>query len=174
MSNHKFSPDFEQVSAIFSADSDIDGLLDDLYGRNLSDDDISILMNENTRSEFFSAKESTKAPEGATIGGLTGGVLGAVIGGLTLVGSIVLPGAGLLAVGPIVGVLTGGLVGTAAGGLIGALAGAGIPEHEAKFYEDALKQNGNILVVAHVTKDYEKEIRALFERYGAHQIKVHH
>lgn len=165
---------YEQVSGIMSNERDIRTLLDTLHDRDLGEDDVSVLMSERTRDRYFSAQEATKAPEGASIGGLSGGLLGAIIGGLTVAGSLLVPGAGLLVAGPLVGALAGGAIGTATGGLIGALVGAGIPEHEAKFYEDALKKEGNILVVAHVPKEEASEVKAIFERYGAHKVKVHH
>ena len=131
-------------------------------------------MSETTRDSYFSAQESNKAPEGLTVGGISGGLLGALIGGLTLIGNVVAPGAGFLVAGPLVGAITGGAIGAATGGLIGALVGAGIPEHEAKFYEDALKKEGNILLVAHVPHEQAKDVRDVFHRYGAQNLKVRH
>jgi hypothetical protein len=139
-------------------------------------------MSEQTRGyygESFGGRAGTegfehtsKLPEGTATGGLTGGILGAIIGGLTLVGSVILPGSGLLVAGPLVGALTGGAIGTAAGGLVGALVGAGIPETEAKFYQESLQKQGNVLVVAHVPHDMVDEVRSLFKRCGAESVKV--
>jgi hypothetical protein len=165
---------YDQVSGIFNSYQQLDQLLDTLYMRGLREEDISVLMSERTRDTYLATKDQSKAPEGATVGSVSGAVVGAIIGGLTLVGSIVIPGAGLLAAGPLVGAITGGAAGAATGGLIGALIGAGIPEHEAKFFEDALKQEGNALVVAHVPHDESKEFRAMFERCGARQIQITH
>ncbi|HEY9745513.1 MAG TPA: hypothetical protein V6C99_04790, partial [Oculatellaceae cyanobacterium] len=58
-------------------------------------------------------------------------------------------------------------------GLIGALIGAGIPEHEAKFFEFALKEQGKILVVAHIPKAESDEVKAIFERSNAQRLKVY-
>lgn len=169
MNNNK---DFDQVSGIFDQTSDLSGLADDLNRRGIAGNNLSLLMSDRTREQFFAPVSSTKTPEGATTGGLSGGLLGALIGGLAMVGSITVPGLGLLVAGPIVGALAGGAIGSATGSLIGALVGAGIPEYEAKYYEDALKENGKILLVAHVPHEQSREIKAVFERYGAHQIKV--
>ncbi len=165
--------DFDQVSGIFTSQADLHEVTEALAARGVSHEDMSILMSERTR-ETFAAKENTKAPEGATIGGVSGGILGALIGGLTVVGNVFAPGVGLLVAGPLVGALTGGAIGVATGGLIGALVGMGIPEHEAKFYEDSLKEEGNILLVAHVPHDMAKETKAIFERFHAKNLKVHH
>lgn len=165
--------DYEQISGLFVSYKDFAELIEALNLRGYKEEDLSVLMSEHTHRQYFTPQENTKAPEGAAVGTLSGGILGAVIGGLSLVGNIILPGSGLLVAGPLVGALTAGAVGAAAGGLIGALVGAGIPEHEAKFFEEALKQEGQILVVAHVLKDHVKEVKAVFERHHAKQLKVY-
>lgn len=170
----RHNEDFDQVSGIFDSERALVDVVDSLRSRGYQEDDLSVLMSERTRDHYFSAKEDTKLPEGTAVGGISGGVIGAIIGGLTLVGNVLAPGVGLLVAGPIVGALTGGLIGVAAGGLIGALVGVGIPEHEAKFYETALKEEGNILLVAHVPRSESAEVKALFERYGAKNLKIYH
>ncbi len=171
--NFQHKEGYEQISGLFSSYQDFTDLIESLTRRGYKEDDISVLMTERTRNQYIAPQENTKAPEGATVGSLSGGVLGLVLGGLTLVGNIILPGTGLLVAGPLVGALTAGAIGAATGGLLGALVGAGIPEHEAKFFEEALKQEGQILVVAHVMKDHVKEVKAVFERHNANRIKVH-
>jgi hypothetical protein len=162
---------YEQISGVFTSYSDFSSLLEALNTRGYREDDLSVMMSESTHHQYFAPQEQSKAPEGTTIGGISGGVLGLILGGLTLVGNIIIPGSGLLVAGPLVGALTAGAVGAAAGGLIGGLVGAGIPEHEAKFFEDALKEKGRILVVAHVPKEETKEVKAIFERCNASQLR---
>jgi hypothetical protein len=67
-----------------------------------------------------------------------------------------------------------GAIGGAAGGVIGTLVGVGIPQQEAAYFEDALKEEGNVLVVAHVPNNKLGEARSVFEQFGAKRIKVHH
>ncbi len=165
--------DYEQISGIFNNPSDLESLVETLYSRGVKSEDISILMSDKTKELHFAPKEETKAPEGTVWGGVSGGVLGAIIGGLTVVGTVLIPGVGLLVAGPLIGALAGGAVGATAGGIVGALIGVGIPEHEAKFYEDALKQEGNSLAVVHVPKDLANETRAVFDRCNAQHVKVH-
>ncbi len=164
---------YEQISGLFISYKDFSDLIEALHIRGFKEEDISVLMSEHTHNQYFSPQENTKAPEGAAVGSLSGGILGAVLGGLTLVGNIILPGSGLLVAGPLVGALTAGAIGAATGGLIGSLVGAGIPEHEAKFFENALKDEGHILVVVHVLKTQVKEVKAVFERHHATQLKVY-
>lgn len=162
---------YEQISGVFTSYADFSGLVEALNARGYREEDLSILMSETTHQQYFAPQEQTKAPEGFTVGGLSGGILGILIGSLTLVGSVVIPGSGFLVAGPLVGALTAGAVGAAAGGLIGGLVGAGIPEHEAKFFEDALKEKGRILVVAHIPKEEVREVKSVFERYNATQLR---
>lgn len=173
-----------EVSGIFNSREELERLMDELERHGVRED-VSVLMTDQTREhygEHFSNRmtgqdnpeieHSSKMPEGATTGGLTGGLLGALVGGLTMVGSVLIPGAGLLVAGPLVGAITGGAIGTAAGGLIGALVGAGIPEEEAKFYEQELRERGRILVVAHVPATEIDSVRTIFSRYGAKSVRV--
>jgi hypothetical protein len=170
----KVTKDYDQVSGIFNSEREIESLLSELRSRGLRDEDISVLMSEQTRDKYVALREESKSPEGATVGSVSGGILGAILGGLSVVGNVFLPGIGLLVAGPLVGALSGAAIGTATGGLIGALVGAGIPEHEAKFFEDAIKEEGNVFIIAHVPHEDTGEIKNLFNRYGARSLKVHH
>ena len=171
--------DLREVSGVFDSPAQLERALSFIDQRGFRDD-VSVLMTDKTRDRYSSTgtytqvEEQTKTPEGAAAGGVAGGVLGAIVGGLTLVGAVAIPGAGLLAAGPVIGALTGGAVGASGGALIGALAGAGIPEHEAKFYEESLHTEGRSLLVAHVPEAEVKAIKELFKECGAHQVKVTH
>ena len=93
--------------------------------------------------------KATKAPEGTATGAATGGVAGGVIGLLAGIGALAIPGVGpLIAAGPIMAALSGAAVGATAGGVVGGLIGLGIPEIEAKIYEEKLK-TGNYLISVH-------------------------
>ena len=124
-----------------------------LRDRGYSDEDINVLMSDDTRKKWYGDGEPTtelgsKAAEGATTGGVIGGTLGAVIGGIAAVGTnLVLPGLGLIVWGPIAAALAGAGAGGATGGLVGALIGAGIPEERAKEYEEGVKNGGAVLGV---------------------------
>ncbi|WP_303674111.1 hypothetical protein [Vampirovibrio chlorellavorus] len=172
----------EHVSGIFSSTIQLNEALDSLERLGLGKD-VSLLMSEETRSYYGEEPRhpvhgvegfthSSKLPEGAATGGLTGGLLGAILGGLTTVGTILIPGAGLLVAGPLIGLLSGGALGAAAGSLLGALVGAGIPETEAKFYEDSLKQPGNALLIAHVPKNMVPDVKDIYRHCGVQSLKV--
>ena len=123
-----------------------------LRDRGYSDDEINVIMSDETQKKY-SAKDpntvvGTKAAEGTGIGGAIGGTLGAVIGGIAAIGTnLVLPGLGLIVWGPVAAALAGAGAGGLTGGLVGALIGWGIPEERAKLYEHGIKEGGTVLGV---------------------------
>ena len=114
----------------------------------------TLLETENTsdsgNAPELGAVKATKAPEGAAAGAMTGGAIGGTLGLLAGIGTLAIPGLGpFIAAGPIMAALSGAAAGAAAGGVAGALLGLGIPEYEAKVYEDRIKKGG-YLVAVHV------------------------
>src|SRR5580704_6217703 len=122
--------------------------------------DISVLFQENEGTKDFAHEKNTKAPEGATAGGIVGGIAGGVLGWLTGIGALMIPGLGpLIAAGPILAALAGvGAVG-AVGGLIGGLVGMGLPEYEAKRFEGRIRQGGVLLSVHCDNDDWVKRAK---------------
>jgi len=123
-----------------------------LSGRGYTQEDINLLMSDETRKKYFGDKAKSglgsKAMEGAGAGGAIGGTLGAILGALAAVGtSLAIPGLGIVIAGPIVAALAGAGAGGLTGGLIGALVGAGIPEDRAKLYEDDIRRGGIVMGV---------------------------
>jgi hypothetical protein len=127
-----------------------------LKARGYTDDEINVVMSEDTRKRHFSGDSAssaeteigTKAAKGAGVGSAVGGTLGAIAAGIAAVGtSLAIPGLGLVVAGPIAAALAGAGAGGAAGGLLGALIGAGIPEERVKHYESGIKQGGVLLGV---------------------------
>jgi hypothetical protein len=134
---------------------------------------ISALLPDTRTTKDFAHEHNTKAPEGATAGGVAGLGVGAAVGWLAGIGALAIPGVGpLIAAGPIMAALSGAAIGTAAGGVVGALIGMGIPEFEAKRY-DAKIREGNILISVH-TEDGDQRTRAkeIFKRWNAEDIST--
>lgn len=146
-------------------------IVDRLKTAGFSNNDISVLFPDKSTTKDFAHEKSTKAPEGATTGGVVGLGLGGILGWLAGFGSLVIPGIGpFVAAGPIVAALSGAAVGTAAGGIIGALVGLGIPEYEAKRYEGKVRQ-GSILIAVHTENSDERDqVEDIFEEAGAQDI----
>jgi len=131
-----------------------------LRSAGFSTNDISVLFPDQRNTKDFAHKQSTKAPEGASIGAGAGGLVGGTLGLLAGIGALAIPGLGpFIAAGPIMAALSGAAAGAGVGGLTGALVGMGIPEYEAKVYEGKLRE-GNILLSVHTDDEAERK-RAL-------------
>jgi len=131
-----------------------EGAYKSLRDRGYSDDEINVIMSDETRDKYYGdgykgeTELGTKAAEGTGIGGAIGGTLGAIIGGIAAIGTnVLLPGLGLVVWGPIAAALAGAGAGGLTGGLIGALVGWGMPEERARIYEEGVKNGGTVLGV---------------------------
>ena len=157
------------ASTVAQAEMIVDALKNAGFGSN----DISALLPDTRTTKDFAHEHNTKAPEGATAGGVAGLGVGAALGWLAGIGALAIPGVGpLIAAGPIMGALAGGAVGGATGGVIGALVGMGIPEFEAKRY-DAKIRDGNILISVHTEDGKQRDVaRDIFKRYDASDIST--
>lgn len=148
-----------------------EAIIDALRIGGFSSNDISVLFPDKQGTKDFAHEHNTKAPEGAATGGVAGMGVGAVLGWVAGIGAIAIPGVGpFIAAGPIVAALSGAAIGGAAGGILGALIGMGIPEFEAKRYEEKIR-SGNILISVH-TEDSTERSRAkdIFKEAGADDI----
>src|ERR1700761_7936837 len=142
-----------------------------LKQQGFSSDAISALLPDKRGSKDFAHEHNTKAPEGATTGGVAGLGVGAALGWLAGIGALAIPGLGpFIAAGPIMAALSGAAVGGAAGGVIGGLVGLGIPEYEAKRY-DAKIREGNILISVHVESSEQRSLaKDIFKQHNASDI----
>lgn len=143
----------------------------ELKQAGFTSDDISALLPDKRGTKDFAHEHNTKAPEGATTGGIAGLGVGAAVGWLAGIGALAIPGIGpFIAAGPIMAALGGAAIGTAAGGIVGALVGLGIPEFEAKRY-DAKIREGNILISVHTEDGKQRDAaKQVFERNHAEDI----
>jgi hypothetical protein len=123
-----------------------------LIERGYTDDQINIIMSDETRKKNFDKHKrnesefGNKSMEGAGTGSAIGGAVGAVVGIIAAIGtSIVIPGLGIVVSGPIAAGLAGAGAGGITGGIVGALVGGGIPEKRAKEYEKDIN-DGHIIM----------------------------
>lgn len=162
-------------------------IVDHLQNEGFSTDDISILFadrdNKITTSlgSFDTTKtpkksalgheKHTKASEGAATGATAGGIIGGSLGLLAGIGALAIPGVGpFIAAGPIMGALSGSAVGGGLGLLLGSLVGLGMPEYEAKRYEQSIKA-GNVLISVHTDNSDEiSQAKKIFESEKAQDI----
>jgi len=161
------------VYGVFHDRDKVRETVDALNREGFRDNDISVVFPDRDESKNFAMEHNTKAPEGATAGGVTGAVAGGVLGWLAGAGLIAIPGIGpLLAAGPIVAALAGVGAGSVTGGLVGALVGLGLPELEAKRYESEVKA-GRILLAVHCDDPrVSLSARTALEHAGAKDVFV--
>ncbi len=161
------------VFCIATSRSQTERIIDRLASDGFNHADISVVMPETDSDHDIGHVKATKAPEGTATGAATGGVAGGVLGLLAGIGALAIPGVGpLIAAGPIMAALSGAAVGAAAGGLVGGLIGLGIPEVEAKIYEERLR-TGNYLVSVHTEDgDAVDQVKAVYRSEGAEDIST--
>lgn len=148
-----------------NADRAIQKLHDDGYGNER----ISVMMRDPSTTETL---VTTKVEDDVARGAVTGGVVGAVAGLLIGASIIALPGVGALAVaGPLAAslgistaaasTLTGAAAGALGGGVIGALVNLGLPEEQAKMYEQTLTEKGVVIVTNPRDGDTQKVVETM-------------
>lgn len=102
---------------------------------------------------------------------MSGVAVGGVLGWLAGIGALAIPGIGpFVAAGPIMAALAGAGIGGVVGGVAGALIGMGIPEYEAKRYENLVKQGGILLSVHVDDSEWLKKAKKILEDDGAHDV----
>ncbi|MCC6678562.1 MAG: ferritin-like domain-containing protein [Phycisphaerales bacterium] len=154
------------ITGVFTTSERAAQAIDALTQGGVPRDYISIVAAEGTKVEAFGIQKQTKAGQGAAIGGGIGGAVGALVAGFTAVGALATSGIGLIAAGPIVAALAGAGAGAAAGGVLGGLVGLGIPEHQVKFFQDALNK-GSVLVGVKSSGGNREFIESTLDRFGA-------
>ncbi len=165
--NHK------SVYAIATSEGQASRIVDNLTRAGFSSNDISALFSDKSTTHEFSHEKNTKAPEGAVTGAAAGGVIGGTLGLLAGIGALAIPGVGpLIAAGPLLAALSGAAAGATVGGVAGGLIGLGIPELEAKRYENRISK-GNVLISVHTeTGDEVSRAREILDEAGAEDISV--
>ena len=164
------------VTAMFNDHQDAERAYSSARDRGYADDDVSVIMSDETRDRHYGDKEhvdtelGNKAAEGAGVGGAIGGTVGGIAGALAAVGtSLALPGLGLVVAGPLAAALAGAGAGGLGGSLLGGLIGAGIPEERVKRYEEGVKEGGIVMGV----KPRSDEDADYFEREFQEHRGVH-
>ncbi|PJD95246.1 MAG: hypothetical protein CK425_09020 [Parachlamydia sp.] len=169
------------VFGLAKNESQAQRIVERLQTAGFETDEISVLFADRSRPAnernpnkgTIAHEKHTKAPEGATTGAVSGGIIGGSLGILAGIGALAIPGLGpFVAAGPLMAALAGSGVGGGLGMLIGALVGLGMPEYEAKRYENSLKAGG-ILLSIH-TNNAEDVDRAcdLLRKEGATDIST--
>ena len=159
------------VFGLFKSKTDAELAIEFLEQDGFELADISVLLPHSNDlqnlTEAFPTEIRTGATTGAEAGALVGGTLGILVG----IGTLAVPGLGmLLAAGPVISALIGAGLGGLVGGLSGALVGIGVPQHIANIYELGV-QKGEILVSVHAEDSAWSEMALLaLDSAGAQHI----
>lgn len=164
------------LSAIFYESDDAESAYRETRDRGYEADEITVLMSEQARDEYFPAEdvvveEESKTLEGTGAGGAIGAAVGAIAGAMAAVGTtVVIPGLGLVVAGPLAAALAGAGAGSVTGGLIGALVGAGMTEERATIYRTAIEEGGIVMSVRPRTEEDADALHEAWDDCGAEEI----
>jgi hypothetical protein len=131
---------------VFDDRNDAELAAKDLREQGFKDDQIGYAWRDEAGKTH---QEGNKAGKMAASGAGTGVVLGGIIGAGA---ALLIPGIGPVVSGGLLaaalgGAATGAVTGAVAGGIAGALVGLGIPEDEAKYYDERFREGGTLMTV---------------------------
>ena len=147
-SERKWSTMASLITGLFETEAAAEEAVAHLKQIGYTQNEISVIMKDRNAAQDFAVETGANTMEGVGTGAAIGGAIGAVLAGLLAVGTIAIPGVGLLAAGPLAAMLAGAGAGGIAGSLLGWLIGAGIPEDMAPYYERGLSSGGVVVAVA--------------------------
>ena len=136
------------VVGLFQNQADAERAIRRLKEEGFSESQIGVAIKDRHQQQDLVEGTGTQAAEGAATGAIGGGVLGGVIGLLAGVGALAIPGVGpIIAGGTLASTLAGAGIGAAAGGLLGALVGMGVPEEDARHFDEGFRAGGTLVTV---------------------------
>lgn len=161
------------VIGIFNSQEAAENAARQVKDNGLRTNDISIVVKQNDNQNNTTTGRFTNTAGGVndnvSDGTMTGGVLGGVAGLLLGMGTMIIPGLGVVAAaGPIAGLLSGAIT----GGIIGGLVDLGIPEEAGRKYESDVR-SGKILW-SMKTDDYNTDqVANILRNSGAESVDVY-
>ena len=157
-------PDDTIIYGLFDTVDDLDVAFTALTESDISPDDISLLMSEDTHGADFEPLFKDRTRDGAVAGGFLGTALGGMLGGLAGLG-LAASGIGVMVVGP-------ALAFGAAGGVIGGLMAHGVPEGEAALLHQQIHA-GKVMLAVHTHRPEEIRIaRRVFEACRGEEVSL--
>jgi len=158
------------VVGVFEDRHQADKAVSDLMKAGFRQDQIGVVMRHadgGTGSTLTTDEGDSHAASGAVTGALAGLGLGALAGLGVLAG--VIPVVGPAIAGGTLGIiLSNAAAGAGIAGLTGALIGAGVPEHEAKYYHEEFEAGRTIVTVT--ADGRADEATAILRRHGAYDM----
>ncbi|HEX6617862.1 MAG TPA: YsnF/AvaK domain-containing protein [Gemmatimonadales bacterium] len=133
------------VVGLFRDRSNAESAIRELKDAGFTENQIGVAMRNSEEQRELMEDTGSTAAEGAAVGAVSGGVVGGLIG---LLGSLLIPGVGPIVVGGVLAsTLAGAGIGAAAGGIIGALMGLGVPEADARHFDEGIRTGGVLVTV---------------------------
>lgn len=169
------------IFGIFGDRRDAEDAVSELESAGYNPRDISVVMKDRNEGQRFENNTGANVAGGAAAGATTGAVIGGVAGLLIGIGAIAIPGIGAVLIGgPLAAALgltgaaattvAGAVTGAVAGGLVGALTGLGVPESDARVYEERVNAGGILLAVPALDDEVD-DVRSILEDCNADQIR---
>lgn len=160
------------VVGVFDNRTDAERAVDELHRAGFTDSQIGFAARDGETLEGgrpIEGSDTGEAGEGAAKGVVGGGIVGGVLGALA---TGLIPGVGpVIAGGLLAGIIGGAVIGGAAGGIFGALVGSmGVPEDEARYYDEEFK-SGRTLVTVTADGRYDEAYRIL-QNAGAYDFQT--
>lgn len=146
----------KKVAGVYSSEQEAIEAIEDLIAQGYRKYEISVIGKNLKHVNHVADETGAGVEDAAATGAITGGAVGGVTGLLVGVGALAIPGVGpIVAAGPLASTLIGAVTGAGLGGITGALVGLGVPDDEAEYYGNSVKE-GKILVL--VEKRHDTDI----------------
>jgi hypothetical protein len=162
------------VAASFEDRDDAERAINAFKDAGYSADQIGVALRDRTAQGELVEETGTKAAEGAVSGAVGGGLLGGLVGWLVGIGALAIPGIGPVLAGGALATafgiaggtaVAGAGIGAAAGGLAGALVGMGIPDEEARYFEEGFRA-GHVIVTVNAGAGRAAEAADILRSHG--------
>src|SRR5947209_3247618 len=161
------------VVGVFDGPNHAEQALNELKNSGFSPEQVSVVAKDNRETRGM-VESTGMGAEGAGTGAVLGGITGGVLGWLVGIGALAIPGIGpIVAAGALATTLGGAALGAVAGGLIGALVDLGIPEEEARGYEESVRKGSILLTVTANSDQQAHQAREIFNRHGGADVRAY-
>jgi len=139
--------------------------MNELQSAGFAGGDVSMLSPEERKDD-----KGARAREGAATGAVAGGLFGGLAGWLVGLGSLAIPGVGpFVAAGALAAAIGGAALGAGLGAIARALVRMGVPEKEARYYEQEVRNGRTLLAVR--GKERNDEADRIMHNHGGYDVQ---